>query len=291
MMSRWQARLIGIVVISAGLVACDSAGSGTQGLTGVLGMEGASCMRTPDCQPPLQCMANVCTGVATDAGSVGDGTVPDTVKFRTVDTGLPDSGLDLPWVHEIAQDADLSGWEIQDIPEPDSGPAPDTSGLGYDTLFGQCEELGIAPDWAGTFIGLIVFDLNDPYDLVYPDQGQMLVMGDLSFSISCMETKLVVDGTVEGTATVEEYGDFPFEIQITGYYSPKEQVLNAKMVDGTVTIFGAAQVYFEGDFNGFLEDGGSFSGTWDGEAKGTNLGEILTGEATGNGSWTADPLP
>ena len=53
---------------------------------GALGVAGASCLRTPDCQPPLQCIANVCTGLsgnpdASDAPDVSD----------TTDTALADS--------------------------------------------------------------------------------------------------------------------------------------------------------------------------------------------------------
>jgi hypothetical protein len=251
--------------------------------TGALGVEGASCLRSPDCQPPLQCLQNLCTGhLAGDAGDVsGDGAGPAT----------PDTDAsDLLHITEIPTDAELPG----DLPFVDKDPGPNPLDTHQAEVFSDCENLGISDRWDGAFTGAIVFDIST-MGLVPPEleQGTITVLGDLGFDIVCIDSKLLVQGQMSGSGSVlgdAAQGDFPFEVTIRGFYSPAKESLNADMVEGVVTIYGLVEAYFTGTIEGRLKSG-QLSGTWQGATTGTNLPTVITGAAQGNGAWAADPGP
>jgi len=265
-----------IALAFALLVACsdDTTGGGTANL----GVAGASCVRTPDCRSPLQCIDLVCRDPSASSGDTigGDGTTTDTTY--TVDGTNPFEGEVTP---DIVTAYDVNDWEFQS----DTAVATDTSHGETTSPFEDCGELGIASAWDGTFVGAI--DYNVTPNPLTPSQGTLPVNGSLGFDITCIESKFIVRGTMDGVATVEAQGDFPFTLEIVGTYDPREGKLNAKMEDGQVSIYGLIIVYFEGDFTGSLSNG-QFQGLWSGESTGTNQ-EFITGTATGDGFWAADP--
>lgn len=261
----------------------DEGSSADAGAEGNLGIEGASCLRTPDCQPPLQCIVNVCRATAaTDAS--GSSEVVDAVVTGDTGPGTDSETRIDGTVPDIVQDYDASDWEFIEDTRPDT--TPDSH---IDTeLFDECGVLGISENWAGPFEGLIEFHVSD--NPLTPSDGFLPVEGTLSFDIECIGTKFVVRGLMDGTATIEgQGGEFPFELKIDGYYSPLNKQMQAKMVDGSVNIYGLIEVYFEGDFLGELQEDGEFDGTWEGESTGTNQ-TIITGTAEGAGTWEAAPL-
>lgn len=266
----------------AGLgAACDDPSSAGAGR---LGVAGASCLRSPDCEAPLQCIANVCATIdEADASGDADGSEPshpDTLY--TIDGTNPyDDGVDA----EIVTSYDASDWEFL---SPDTT-STDTRDVGpNDTSpFSDCGELGIAPAWHGTFAGAIDYDIT-PNPLT-PSQGTLPVNGNLSFEIACIESKFIVKGEMDGVATVQDQGDFPFVLKLQGYYDPINKRMQAKMVDGSVSIYDLIVVYFEGDFVGSINADDNFLGTWSGESTGTNQ-QFITGTATGEGVWGASSL-
>jgi hypothetical protein len=219
------------------------------------------------------------TTTAADAEISGGGDTgpgPDTVSDS--ETGIDGT------VPDIVQDYDASEWEfIQDTAEDT---APESH---IDTeLFDECGVLGISESWRGPFEGLIEFHVSD--NPLTPSDGFLPVEGLLSFDIECIGTKFVVRGTMDGTATIEgQGGSFPFTLKIDGYYSPLNKQMQAKMIEGSVNIYGLIEVFFEGDFLGVLAEDGEFDGTWDGESTGTNQ-TFITGTAEGAGTWGAAPL-
>ena len=248
---------------------------------GNLGVAGASCLRSADCQSPLQCIDNLCTALAADA----DTTSSPEVDVVTNDTGLLDSETRIDGtVPDIVHDYDASEWEFLEDTAPDT--TPDSH---LDTeLFEGCGVLGISEHWSGPFEGLIEFHVSD--NPLTPSDGFLPVEGTLSFDIECIETKFVVKGTMDGLATIEgQGGAFPFVLKIQGYYSPLNKQMQAKMIEGSVNIYGLIEVYFEGDFLGELAADGDFDGTWEGESTGTNQ-TFITGTAEGAGTWGASPL-
>ena len=162
-------------------------------------------------------------------------------------------------------------------------------GGGADTVFSNCEELGIADQWAGTFEGVIDYDV-DSGGLVTPERGKLSIGGDLTFGIDCIDSKLVVTGTLEGFATIASQGDFPFSIELGGYYNPATGHIDTSLGDGVVSIYGLIEVYFIGALSGDLTPEGSFDGDWEAESTGTNQA-FVTGTAEGDGTWNASPAP
>jgi len=266
----------------------DPSGTGTVADSN-LGVAGASCLRSADCESPLQCLQNLCRAGGSDADAFspadttpGDGTAGETTATdATADSETRFDGT----VPDIVEDYDAAGWEFLEDTAPDT--APD-SHIGDATLFEGCGVLGISEHWKGPFAGLIEFHVSD--NPLTPSDGFLPVEGTLAFDITCIETKFVVRGTMDGIATIEgQAGSFPFVLAIQGYYSPLNRQLQAKMVDGSVSIYGLIEVYFEGDFVGELAEDGEFDGTWEGESTGTNQA-FITGTAHGAGTWGAAPL-
>lgn len=270
---RWACVLLCGLAASLGGCADDSAA------VGALGVEGASCLRSPDCQSPLQCLKNVCA-----SGSAGG--VVDAFGDAAGDSAVDAS--DLLHVTDIPAEVELPG----DLPFVDKDPGPNPLDTGLAEVFSDCENLGISNRWDGGFTGAIVFDINTN-GLIPPylEQGAITVLGDLGFDIVCIDSKLLVQGQMSGSGSVPggaAPGEFPFEVTISGFYSPSTQTLTADMVEGVVTIYGVVEAYFSGTIEGRLTSG-QFVGTWEGVTTGTNLPTVITGDAQGAGNWTADP--
>ncbi|MFT7624083.1 MAG: hypothetical protein ACI9WU_003269 [Myxococcota bacterium] len=274
-------------LLIAGLPACsgDSASDGNR-----RGGAGSSCLTTDDCKAPLECINNVCVGpdgadAVSDAATGGDVAVADDVATPMDVESLPDLGptpdLGPPPTADAVFEifADL----LEDVPPlpDDPGPQPE---LPSDVLnpVGDCEELGIASDWEGQFTGEIDYDLGAAIPGLI-EKDILPVAGDLSFSIQCIEKKLVVLGELDGLALAQ----YPFTLTLQGSYSPTTETLTAKMVDGQVFILGIVEVYFAGDFTGQLVGTAGMAGDWDGESTGNNVG--LNAVALGVGQWTAEP--
>lgn len=219
------------------------------------------------------------------------------VKFLFPDADADQADADVAPESEVGPDVeDVWGdhGELPGLTDADPGDATDEGGeVGpetadtntFDTFLSECEELGIADSWEGTFEGEIDYDL-DTGGLVTPEQGTFPVEGVLFFDINCIDSKLVVTGALDGYATVVGQGNFPFTLNIGGYYSPSTGQLNAEMTDGKVVVYELIEVYFEGTFDGELQEDETFSGVWTGEALGTNT-EAITGTAQGDGTWMA----
>jgi hypothetical protein len=248
---------------------------------GVLGIAGASCLRTPDCAPPLQCLANVCTGLSGGPDATNTSDAGDTTGEPT-DTALADTNpfYDGP-TPDVVTDYDASDWEFLDAPPPSDA----TTNI-PDSTFGGCAELGVSDTWSGNFLGAV--DYNITPNPLTPSQGVLPVEGDLDFEIRCIESKLVVRGTMDGIATVEGQGDFPFTMKLDGVYDPETKRMEARMVDAQVNLYELVIVYFEGTFLGQIGNDDRFTGTWEGESTGTNQA-FITGTASGEGLWGASP--
>ena len=82
--------------------------------------------------------------------------------------------------------------------------------------------------WAGTFVGEI--DYNVTPNPLTPSTGTLPVNGSLGFDITCIESKFIVRGTMDGIATVVDQGDFPFQLSIFGTYDPDGLLNPGKVV-------------------------------------------------------------
>jgi len=282
-------RALCTVVAGASAIACADPGEETGSVRdttgGNLGVAGASCLRTPDCVSPLQCITNVCRAVGASDGTDSSGAT-DTTDATASDTGYDyDSETRFDGtVPDIVEDYDASEWEFLADTAPDTTPDSHIDA----ELFEGCGALGVSENWAGPFEGLIEFHVTD--NPLTPSDGFLPVEGRLAFDIECIESKFVVKGTMDGTATIEgQAGSFPFVMKIQGYYSPLNKQMQAKMIEGSVNIYGLVEVYFAGDFLGELKEDGEFDGTWEGESTGTNQ-TFITGTAEGAGIWGAAPL-
>jgi len=278
-----------LIVVLIGTLRCGSGGDGP----GVnLGIEGASCTKTPDCETPLQCIQLVCTRIH-DSDTIEP--LPSDTSLDTIFGEIPNGGdaaVDLTgeskdtlfsWDTISARDTESPEDTIfnpEDIVYPETFVPPD--------VYTECEGLEVFPVWSGAFEGMIMFNIALSIPGV-PQQGVLLVYGDLEFEIKCLEEKLIVLGTIEGVGEAEgEAGLFPYTANIGGLYNPITKTVEAQMSDGVVVMYGLLQVYFEGSFNGSLVDEYHFSGVFDGEETGNNLG--IEADASGQGTWTAEPV-
>lgn len=147
-----------------------------------------------------------------------------------------------------------------------------------------CAGLELAENWVGTFDGDASFNIL--YNLV-PIEGS--AHGDMAFSISCLNSKFIVSGTMSGTASKND-----FKLGLSGTYNPKTKTMTAKVVDGTVFVL-TVVTYFEfaGDIVGVLGADGTFTGDLDVKAvSATTLFNVLdpaTYSAWAKCSWDAAP--
>jgi len=213
---------------------------------------------------------------------------------------------DLPVITEIDEDVDLSEWFPDATgPDPDATSdtvTPDTTtdsvdadGLGdspgdeADTFLSDCENLGVAESWAGSFEGAIEYHIPEALEALFsPPDGILIVGGELAFDVACVDSKLIVSGDMDGAANVAGEGDFPFQVSLEGYFNPATGLLNATMVNGMVVLYELAEIQFGGDFTGTLTEG-VFVGDWTAHYEGTNF-PLPAGdepEANGLGTWIA----
>lgn len=292
-----MARMCAFLLAFSALTACadDTTNPG-----GHLGQNGANCLRTPDCAAPLQCIQNVCSSVAeadTSGGDSGDATAgtdgvsgSETTATQATTTG--DTG-DVNTVHETAVASETGADTAPDATATASDASGDTTatevGIADTNFAGDCGDLGIASNWKGTFEGAIDYSVT-PNPLT-PSVGTLEVNGSLAFEITCVDSKFIVRGTLDGNAIVPgQFGIFPFQLTLQGHYNKVTQEMTTKMVDGSVSIYGLVHVFFEGDFPGELGADGDFHGTWSGYSTGTDS-TLITGDATGDGTWDASPAP
>ena len=217
--------------------------------------------------------------------------VADTAE--PTDTVVPDTKQTEP----DTTPADVTLEDIQEVKSEDTNEVPDTEDIAdvppdieeWDTIKSDCEELGVADSWTGTFEGIIEHDVIPPDGINLIDEP-IPVDGKLSFAITCVDSKFQVDGKLDGFG-VAQGESYPFTLTLKGYYNPKTGALNADITEGKVLLLDAIEVYFKGAFNGNLgkneEDEDQFTGTWSAETTGTNAGELIQGEAWGDGSWVA----
>lgn len=285
----------GCLVFAAQLTACGDVGGGSGGKGaadgacgasdcedgGRLGVEGASCTKTADCEDPLQCFGNVCTSVGGPGGP--DASAPDD-GVAPLDFGpQPDYGP--PPTSDAAYEV------LADFLPADPGPPPSDSGPpdvpkppdGSLNPLGNCESLGIASSWTGSWSGTVVYDV--PFEIPgAPSDSTLPVVGDMAFEIQCIDEKLVVVGDMVGVA-LDEY---PFTLELQGGYNPETGALKAGMKNGKVVLFGFVTVLFEGELIGDVINPITMQGTWAGESVGTEPPGI-PGTAEGNGVWQANP--
>ena len=261
------------------------------------GTIGAPCQSGDECNEGLVCEANLCGPAETTPDAT---TIDDTLSSDTASTDVSNQDLeptDDTSLEDIpTEDANLDDTALEDAPSENDtlldviedaiGDAAD-----WDTIKSDCEELGIANDWTGEFSGVVTHDLVIPEEFGVPPEDDLPVSGELTFAIECIDSKFKVDGKLDGFA-VSAGENYPFTLTLEGYYNPTTKKLTADIVEGMVLVI-IAEVYFTGVFNGDLvtdEEGNeSFAGTWFGEAAGTNLGELIQGDASAQGPWTASP--
>jgi hypothetical protein len=175
-----------VFALSVLFLACGSDDSAA----GNLGVAGASCQSSPQCEAPLQCIQNLCTAL----------NEPDTITSDATELDLAEP-VDTP----IIPDAVVSDATPEDVPTEE--------------LPSQCEVLGIAPDWKGSFDGAIEFTVTDPPPGIL-DAGTLIVTGELTFSIHCLGQKLIVVGSLDGMGSAEgQDGENPFFADIAGLQS------------------------------------------------------------------------
>jgi hypothetical protein len=208
------------------------------------------------------------SGAGTDNGALSGG--------DTADPSDATQEEEIEQTEDVAEPKD-SGSEAEDLPdtgEPeDSEPGkdwgkvtPKDTGEEFDAG-AQCEQLGLAEEWEGTFDGKITTNL-----------GNIDVDGSMSFEIGCFAGKLVVFGEMTGFGEGQ-----PFVVKLQGTYNPENQSIKSKLIEGTVQLFFLLPVAFEGDLNGAY-DGAQFVGDWSGE----NTDKTIL-DASGVGTWKAQP--
>ena len=241
---------------------------------GNLGVAGASCQSSPECSPPLQCMGGICAEV---------------LSADVLSSEFADSRASSDAVSDETADADIS--QTDALEEPlDLSPGGLELDVEKTNIFSDCEEMGIEDHWSGTFEGVINFEIDPPIAGLL-EEGALIVSGDLSFEIKCLDQKLVVAGEMNGLGEAEgEVGKHPYTSKLAGYYDPVEGRIEADLVEGVVTVLYSVlsvEVYYAGTLEGVLSSSGNFEGTWTGSETGNELGAGVVAE--GDGTWQADP--
>lgn len=259
------------------------------------------------------------TGDTVAADVVADTSVDAVADLAVADEG-PDESVELP--EDVAADVqaeaeaevavDVDGEDSPDVSDVLADAEADTdTQTGFDVVGGDggvltetsdtdggdveaelptdnCGELGISPYWEGSWTGGIDYDVVSSLPL-NPPVGTLPVSGTLAFSISCLDSKFIVQGAMTGEAQVPGFDPVPFILNISGYYYPETGTLTTDITDGTVNIFEVVVVCFIGSFNGVYDDvEEAFSGAWTGDATGTST-PLFIGTANGTGDWSGDP--
>lgn len=218
-------------------------------------------------------------------------TVEASADIGVLDTGPEDIALteDIPLakdIEDIDQDAQLP-WDLgPDFEIEEKSPEvveKDPRG------FNGCPTLGVSPVWKGTFEGIVTYNLEST-DPDAPQQGLFFVGGDLGFEIKCLDQKLLVSGTLEGSAEAAgEAGEHPFACNLFGPFDYIDRSIDADIVNGEVRLFKVVSVFFKGNFDGAVQSDGTFTGEWDAVQTSNDLN--LEGDAAGSGTWIAYPVP
>ena len=149
-----------------------------------------------------------------------------------------------------------------------------------------CAGLELAEEWAGSFDG----EFEGSVIGIVPFSGS--TDGDLSFSLTCFNSKFIINGSMAGVASDTN----PFELTLTGTFNPETGALNGLIAQGQVTlIFLGLEIGFEGEMPGMLQPDGTFAGTFEVQATtAVMFGQTLdpaTYNATVEGTWEASPAP
>jgi hypothetical protein len=268
-------------------------------------------------------------GAGPGAGDPGAG-VADVAVFGTADlnTATAEAPADVPAREVPAQDAPaqeagpaldalaapdgVSASDAGDAgPEPDPGPCvPSCAGkecgadgcgglcgscTGSDlcTSAGTCDPdptagcagLQLAEDWSGDIEGDAHFEILALFDL------ESNFEGTLGYSITCLNSKFIVTGTMSGVAEANA-----FTFAISGTYDPTTQKMKTTVADGEVFVFQVGtQFFFDGWLDGTLQADGTFAGQFDVQAVDAKNGfgplDPATYAAWAIGTWTAGPAP
>lgn len=254
------------------------------------------------------------------AGSASDSNLSEGVSFAEwVITDIADAASLQPdaageaelSVQPVAESSDAPVAEIPEADVPPELPMPDETALGPDIsdavdsadtrdvadayhfpeVTDDCEPLGLPTAWAGTFDGEITSNLPDM--MGYTFNGP--VYGDMAFEIKCINSKLVVIGTLEGTTdNCALVTGCPFTATLGGFYNTQTEHLHGQIVDGTID-FAAVIIHAEGEFDGDLQQGPELAGGWFGTK--TSIDNLLLPQvslewvdAAGEGTWSAQPV-
>ena len=218
-----MARICAFLLAFLAVPACadDATNPGTH-----LGSNGANCLRTPDCEAPLQCIQSVCSSVDAPDTSGADTSADVAAGTDSVSASETATGSDVNTVHatEVASDTASEGPTDTTTTATDtvSDTTPSEVSLAETNLGSDCGDLGIASTWKGTFEGAIDYSVT-PNPLT-PSAGTLEVNGSLAFEITCVESKFIVRGTLDGNAIVPgQFGIFPFQLTLQGHYNKVTQ--------------------------------------------------------------------
>ncbi len=229
-------------------------------------------------------------------GTPGDQREEDAVSADAPaeTAGLPDAGPELPQyeLHAVPDVPDVPFEEVVNdlvLPEPDLPEVED--GHQLPEVTNDCDPLGLPTQWEGTFDGEVTSNIPDM--MGYTFNGP--VAGKIAFEIKCINQKYVVLGTLDGGATnCALPSGCPFVAKLSGMYNPQTQHMEGAVTDAAID-YAAVIVYAEGLFDGDLVGDTQLQGNWSGEK--TDIKNLLLPgisldwvQASGAGSWTADPV-
>ena len=151
-----------------------------------------------------------------------------------------------------------------------------------------CAGLSLAEDWVGTFDGTYSVGAFGLFSAAEGDTD-----GDISFSLKCFNSKLIISGKATGLAS----GENPFELDLAGYFYPETNEFDGQVPSGTLELKSVAgTVELEGAIPGSLQADGTLSGSYNVTATKITMpiiGEVdpATVPASSAGTWTASPAP
>ena len=220
----------------------------------LVGISSVACDDAPQEQPAADVVESdtadvVATDTAIDTNQAADEGAADA-PAEDLTPGDPDVQPDVPVLPDVPKDVAPdpgdapSDGEASDLDVVVDGSETSDGGMDPDAFFNECEELGIADQWAGTWEGALNYNYPDS-GIFYPDQGSIPVWGTLGFGITCIGSKFMVKGQMSGEAEALGEEPVPFTLGIVGYYDPATHSIDADIVDGVVVIFEVFEFYFE----------------------------------------------
>lgn len=231
-------------------------------------------------------------GVTGDVPAGTDSTSP-------ADPGVWDDGPAIPDLpHDIPVTVPDPGTVIPDVPVTDPGPMDPGSALDltqaddpftFPETTDDCEPLGFANEWEGTFEGNL--DSNIPDMMGYTFKGP--VNGAMSFEIACVNGDYRILGILEGGQTncALENG-CPFFGYLSGTFEVATSEIVGQIKQASID-YTVLKVLAAGNFSGKLHDGDTFEGDWDGHktdvvwANGDDATSLDWVSADGGGLWEA----